>query len=255
MNYNFKFIQINIYKGKYLAELVKFLRNENPDFIALQEVSSGSVNLCENKKIDLFSVLTQSLKYYGVRENDIYVKKPPGSFGNAIFSKYRIKAKYILRFKDSTYRTIEELYDESLYEHNPRHLLSARIDFKDRDFHVISWHGTWTAPPTDTKETLRQSSIAADYIKKIKGQYVIGCDLNSTLAHETVKKINRVANNLLLGENIHESTNPKVHKIAPLGFLVDFIYTSSKIRKKSIKVPQITVSDHLPVIANLEFKV
>ena len=48
----FKFIQINIYKGQYLEALTGFLKDRDPDFISMQEVTAGEQNLCD-KNLDL----------------------------------------------------------------------------------------------------------------------------------------------------------------------------------------------------------
>ena len=82
----------------------------------------------------------------------------------------------------------------------------------------------------------------------------MGGDLNAIPQSKTVGNINRVARNLMMDSGILATTNVKIHKIAPRAYLVDYIFTSSHFDLVKLSVPNITVSDHLPVIASIEYK-
>ena len=86
-----KFIQVNIYRGRYLLELTKFLRNENPDIITMQEVSGGKFNLNSDKSLNLFEFFRKQLKLNGVYCGDLkLINSKNSSMGNAVFSKFKI---------------------------------------------------------------------------------------------------------------------------------------------------------------------
>jgi len=252
MNKVIKFIQINFYKGKYLEALLDFLINEKPDLIAMQEVSSGCVNFCEDKTVDLFELIKEKLGFEGIFNKDFEILEPKGTFGNAVFSRFKIVDKNVLTLKEPMELPFKKLNDESFSPFIPRHLLDATVDFDDKQIHAISWHGTWTAPPTDTDETLRQANLVAGYLKSLNEPFILGGDLNATPQSKTVGIVNSVANNLMMNSSVLETTNLKIHKIAPRGFLVDYIFTSDHFKLKKLTVPQITVSDHLPIVAELE---
>src|SRR3989344_6746242 len=99
-----KFIQINIYKGQYLDALISFLKDQNPDIIAMQEVTAGELNLCD-KNFDLFEYFKKELGWNGVIDK---VTKPTDAkdsyLGNAVFSRYEITNSEVLVLK-----TFEEL--------------------------------------------------------------------------------------------------------------------------------------------------
>ena len=135
----------------------------------------------------------------------------------------------------------------------PRNLLSAQCVIDGQRIRTISWHAAWTAPPTDTEETLRQAKDVADYLKNLKGPFILGCDMNALPQSRTVGLINAVANNLMMNSGVLQTTQPKIHKIAPRGFLIDYIFTSSHFKLKKLEVPEVVISDHLPVVAELEF--
>ena len=132
-------------------------------------------------------------------------------------------------------------------------MVSAECDLNGQKIRAISWHGAWTAPPTDTEETLRQAKLVTDYLTFLKEPFILGCDMNAVPQGKSAGLINQSANNLMMNSGVLQTNHPKVHKIAPRGFLIDYIFTSSHFKLKKLEVPQFTISDHLPVIAELEF--
>lgn len=252
-----KFIQINIFKGKYLANLLDFLKAEDPDFISMQEVTTYNFNSYEDKSVRLFELLKKRLGMFGVYNGDLKLKgDSPSTFGNAIFSKLKIVDKNVITLREFRPVSILELdgTDGKVREVIPRHLLDAVVDFDGVRLHVLSWHGAWTAPPVDTFETLRQAKIVADYLRGLQEPFIMGGDLNNVPKSRTVELIERAANNLMKDIYVEMTTHPKIHKIAPKGFLIDYIFTSKHFKLLSIDVPVVEVSDHLPVVAQLEFQ-
>lgn len=248
-----KFVQINIYKGRYFEALVEFLRTENPDIISLQEVSSGEINLYPDKKVHLFEYLKKRLGLNGEFVNDQKFSNSPGKMGNAILTKLPIVGANVVTLNDQVPITIKQFRSWRIWPKISRHLLDVTVDFCGQSICAMSWHGAWTAPPTDTDETLRQAKIVADYLKSITDPFILGVDLNNIPTSATTAIINQVANNLMINSGIVQTTHPKIHKIVPRGYLVDYIFTSRDFRLIKLDVPQVTVSDHLPVIAQLEF--
>src|SRR3989344_6893268 len=106
-----KFIQINIYKGKYLDDLTRFLKDQNPDFISMQEVTAGELNLCD-ENLDLFEYFKKELCLNGVLDKVMKPVDSPNSFlGNAVFSKYQIidsETLVLKTFDDFTLTTFND---------------------------------------------------------------------------------------------------------------------------------------------------
>ena len=248
-----KFIQINIYKGQYLDALISFLKDQNPDIIAMQEVTAGELNLCD-KNLDLFEYFKKELDWKGVIDKVMKPVDSPESFlGNAVFSKYQIIDSETLVLKTFDEFTLAKFHDFKNFTNFPRNLLSAECVLDGQKIKVISWHAAWTAPPTDTKETLRQAKLVADYLANSKDPFILGCDMNAVPQGKTAGLINQSAVNLMMNSGVLQTIHPKVHKIAPRGFLIDYIFTSSHFKLTKLEVPEVTISDHLPVIAELEF--
>lgn len=251
-----KFIQVNIFKGKYFNSLVEFIKKEDPDIISAQEVTTYQANLFKDKTVDLFKVLKEKVNMNGVYAGIIkFNNLKNGILGNAVFYKFPIVGKKIIILK--TFRPVAENEVDGpkaliIRPQLARNLIDATLKIGDRKIHALCWHGAWTAPPTDTQETLRQAKIASDYLKNLRTPFILGGDLNNTIESKTVGLINKVANNLMFKASVKMTTHPKIHKIAPRGFLIDYIFVSKHFKLKSIRIPEILVSDHLPVVAEVK---
>lgn len=253
-----KFIQINIYKGKFLDQLVGFLKEEQPDIISAQEVTSGKANFYKDKGANLFEVLKDKLRLNGVYHSDlVYRNWPEAKFGNAVFCKFPIKSSNIVVlnvFRPVTFEEVDGASSFRVRPKLPRHMVDAQVVAGDVRLHAISVHGAWTAPPSDTFETLRQAKIVADYLKDLREPYILGGDLNNVIGSKTVTLINKVAKNWMMGSRASQTTHPTYHKIAPRGFLVDYIFTSRDFKLLKLEVADVLVSDHLPVVAEFELE-
>lgn len=252
----FKFIQVNIYKGKYLDALLEFLKSENPDFISMQEVTAGAANFYEDKGANLFDLLAKKLDYRGVFHFDTKFSDAANSFfGNAVFSKWPIVKSQVLELKIFRPVTLFEFNNNvnKVWENIARHMLDATVALGDLKIHAISIHGRRTAPPVDDAENIRQAKLVATYLRSLKDKpFVVGGDFNMPSNSQVIKILSKVATNLMENSGIGQTLNPKVHELGDKGYLVDYIFTSKHFKLLSLKVPQVTVSDHLPVVAQLE---
>lgn len=249
-----KFVQVNIFKGKYLDALVDFLKKEDPDIVAMQEVTYGDVSYYHDKMINLFEYIKKKTGHGGYFASDQkFVDSPKSLFGNAVLTKLPITGSKVLTLKDFRPVTLAEFGDSAIFPHLARLAIDVMVDVNGRIVHAISWHGAWTAPPADTPETLRQANMVGSYLKSIAAPFIVGADMNNIPDSKTVEVIEGVANNLMNGSQVEQTTHPKIHKIAPKGYLVDYIFVSDDFKLKSLEVPEVLVSDHLPVVAELEF--
>ena len=124
-----KFIQVNIYKGRFLDNLLDFLKSEKPDIVSSQEVTAGEVNLCQDKSANLFETIKNELGFDGVYHADLnFSDMPAARFGNAVFSRFPILDKKVVVLKDFRPITYDELEGDAAYDIRPkipRHLLDA----------------------------------------------------------------------------------------------------------------------------------
>lgn len=252
-----KFLQINVFKGKFLDELVSFIKETDPDICAMQEVSSGKINFYMGTQ-NTFEILKERLGWNAVFYSDVEIVDDPLSlFGNAVFSKYPILKSNVVPLKTFRPVTLFEFNNNpnDIWADLPRHMLDATVDFSGMQIHAVSVHGRRVVPPIDSPESTRQAKLMTKYLKSLGGEpFIVGGDFNMPPETEVIKIMETVSGNLMADSGVKQTLNPKVHELGEKGYLVDFIFTSKHFKKISLDVPQVTVSDHLPVVAELEFE-
>ena len=86
-----KFITLNLWQGGLLFEsIVEFIRKENPDILALQEVYDGK-NPCFKKNQRTLTIFQEELNYKHFFFSPAFLderKRDYLSSGNASFSRY-----------------------------------------------------------------------------------------------------------------------------------------------------------------------
>lgn len=251
-----KFLQINIFKGKFLEELVEFIKKQEPDIITMQEVSAGNVNFYV-EKTNLFDLLKERLgDYRGVfHSNTKIVDSPTALFGNAVFSKKPICGSQVIGLQTFRHLTFDEFNNntDDVWSKLSRHMLDAVIDFGDFRLHAISTHFRRIVPPVDNPQSTKQAKLIASHLQFLGNEpFIVGGDFNMPPESEVIKIVSGAANNLMTDSGVKQTLNPRVHELGDRGYLVDFIFTSKHFKKVSLDVPQVTVSDHLPIVAELE---
>lgn len=228
----------------------------DPDVVTMQEISAGDVNFFEDKKVELFELIKGKTGYNGVFHSDTKVSDSPSSlFGNGVFSKWPIISSKIVPLTTFRPLTLDEFNKNTndVWAKLSRHMLDATFDFDGRQIHAISVHGRRTAPPVDDPENIRQAHLMVDHLTSLGDEpFIVGGDFNMPPGTEVIKIVSSASNNLMVDSGVKQTLNPRVHELGDHGFLVDFIFTSKHFKKVFLEVPQITVSDHLPVVAELE---
>ena len=132
-------------------------------------------------------------------------------------------------------------------------MLDVTLSIDSKEVHAMSVHGPWTAPPTDTDETLRQAEIIAKHIKGLDDQpFILAGDFNMPPGSKVIETISSVCKNLTEGIG-GQTLNLNIHKFGRDGFFVDHIFASYYFKLNSVEVLNEDVSDHLPVVSTLEF--
>lgn len=249
-----KVVQVNIYKGRYLNSLVSFLKTQYADIVFMQEVTSGVVNL-SGVDSNIFEFLKRELSCEGVFYPSATIIDKTNSFqGNAVLTRHKILESKFIPLNRHSGMTLDRFNNSDFFPVFPRSIVEAKIEINDNEIVALSCHGAWTAPPQDNEENYRQAKLVAKHLKDLKLPFIMGADMNMPPETRVIKTIEKSAKNLIVGSGILQTTHPVVHKAVPRGFLVDYIFTSKHFKKISIEAPNILVSDHLPLVAEVELK-
>jgi len=214
-------------KGKLnMEEIAQVIEKNNPDIIALQEVSRGWV---VSGRVDMLAWLSQRLHMS-------YVFDPTADpfWGNAILSRYPILAY-----------SREELPPQDLPI--KRGFIAALIDLGNGEhLKVIATHLHHIEEQTDIRQLQAKSIL--DFLNGIDSNHtVLLGDLNTQPSDPEIFTL-RQANLIDIGARMDphlaytfSSDNPYKR--------IDYIWISPDLYAKTVEVPLSTASDHLPIVA------
>lgn len=247
-----KFMTVNILNGgKFMENLVPFLKQESPDIVVMQEVYNG-----KDERLPLrersFSYLTKELGFPHAVFSPLFYDTSTEKnvdVGNAILSKFPLDGSSMIFF-DNGYGPfdVEGTHDFTNIQSG---IQKTTAVINGKNVVIGNVHGIWGLDGGDSDRRLRMSQIIADQIKD--EEYVIlAGDFNLKPGTQTIANIEKHLISVFKEELV--STFNMKHKKNP-GYataVVDMIFISSNIRIIEHVCPQVDVSDHYPLIANLE---
>jgi len=228
-----KIISWNIWEGKYLFDIIDFLKTASADVIGLQEVIQE-----KGGKANTAQLIANELEYEFVYETDSEIKKDGRRLdkGNAILSKYKI-------LRNKTY---------ILSETDKRSAIEADIKVGNTTLHVFNTH----LIHTHQKLSDTQNFQAKRLIKVLpEGKIILMGDFNATPESDVVNNLSHVLKNT-------DASGAPTWSIYPEGcvgcnpkgvyFKLDYIFASKDIKSKLFEVGNSKGSDHLPISAIIE---
>ena len=268
---NMKVIQLNCWKFNYLQEIIGFLKSEKPDIINLQEVSSGKFNKNNFNIWEPFEHLKIELGMDGIFAPFTGLQSEDGTFseaGNGFLTNLEI-VDFGINFEKSLppytiYKDSDDLIqtvlknDKSKYYNifrEPKNFIWSVLQKDGKYFRNITTHYTASYNCTETIQMLDQTESIISFLKQTKDLPTIFTgDLNIHPNSASVAKLKQELTQLSCNEI--NTLNPKIHPAFsngnPEGWKVDYIFEKG-FEVKKYSVPQITISDHLPLVVEVEF--
>ena len=244
--------------------LMEFIGESEPstDFFCFQEVFNGDnelgLDLGRNLldfKLDILSKLMRALQNF-----DLFyaptstVKMGDGevTVGLAIFSKKGIKIDSkgdvtICRCDKS-----DDLFGSS------RNMQYVRLINNGAKITLCNFHGTvFPGDKLDTGERLSQSRRIVEFLNKEDGERVLGGDFNLMPQTKSIEIIESSGmSNLIKDFNISSTRSDISYEMYKhmnnQQHFADYVFVSSDVNAKSFEVPRLGISDHLPLILQLD---
>ncbi len=251
-----KFITLNLYEGGLLFDNIEeFLKKENPDFIAFQEVNNGTDPKLP-KNLRSMQVLSELLpEYHNFFAPEILLRYPEGKIdiGNAIFSRFPITNEETI-FLNVPYGEYDPAPIGGDFSKHPKNMQCCEVVVGNTYLTLCNLHGIWGLDGADTDDRLKMSQLIVDQIKDKKNVILAG-DFNLKPNTQTIKNIEKYLINVFKDEL--ENTFNVVRKdlVKFPGYataVVDMIFTSHTLKITKHACPNVDVSDHLPLVIEIE---
>ncbi len=249
-----KFISLNILRGGELFdEILQFLKNEDADILALQEVYDGKNEHLE-RRFRSFDILSRELNYHSQAFSPAFLhatKEATVPQGNAVFSKFPITSIDTI-FYDIPFGTWDWKKDEAgNFQRIQRNLQHVTIDIEGKVLNVFNTHGIWG---TDGEDNERRLGMSETIIKELEGKnsVILSGDFNVKPHTKTIGNIEKRVRNVFKDE-LKSTFNMKRKKDAGYATaVVDMIFVSDEIKVLDHACPAVDVSDHLPLVCVFE---
>ena len=230
-------LQWNIWYKEDINNIAKELRRINADVVCIQELSFSGDDRTTVK------VLNEIYPYIYYEIADTFLDGR--SQCNAILSKYPFIEK------NKSY-VQEPGIDKNDYSKEGRIYLEVSIDYNDKVYNIGTTHLSYTHRFEETELKDKEVNKLIDIIKN-KDNYIFTGDLNTIKTSKYISKISEYYIN-------HDTTNTWTTKpfsyngfeANELDYKLDYVFTSSEINVKNIKVIDTEYSDHLPILCEID---
>lgn len=248
-----KIVCLNVWYGGLLWDsMVDFLRAENADILALQEVCNASDTALEPRQ-RCYSTLPKLLGYAHTDFALAYTdNRPEGRIpmGNAVLSRLPITASNNVFFNEP-YR---DDYTDTAPNWSicPRNLQHVEIQSSVGLLNIYNFQGVWDMDGDNFSPERRQMSETIIGAIQGKENVILAGDSNAKETNPAMRAIEAHLTSVFGDErttsfNMRQKENPGYATA-----VVDHMFVSPAIKVLSKQCPDIDVSDHLPLIVELE---
>lgn len=246
-------LSLNIEHGGVLMDaLVPFLRQQNADVMLLQEVHSSTDHALEPRlrTIQHFSdVLDYDFSSFMPQYRDYDTTNGRSYNGVAVFSRFPIVETKAVYF-DYPYT---EAYRDS-FETAPLHppiLQIARVVAGGTEVSFYNLHGPWNLVGEEYDERRKAMSDAIIAHTKHTPRVIVAGDTNAKPVNQAIKRLIHLHS--VFGETLESTYNMKRKNLPGYATAaVDMMFVSPDVNVLHKECPKVEVSDHLPLIAEVD---
>ena len=244
-----KLLQLNIWEGKLLKEVLAFIDKEKPDILCLQEVYSctGDIPL-PDLMFNSLELIQQQIGYeYAFFSADftaIY-SEVPASFGIAIVSRFPLEDKQTIFTHGS--------YDPNLtaksHQANTRILQTCKVNLGGKSLSFANHHGHRELDPLGNEISVEKMKLVKAKLQELPLPLIFSGDLNIKSESPAMRVFDGFLKDLTAEHNIPSTLSQfgKAKNVA-----CDHILVSDDIQVMSFNVSEELISDHRALIMSFD---
>lgn len=253
-----KLICLNLWIGGILMdEIVDFLRAEQADILLLQEVYDGQEQALARQYRSLVELQT-ALRYPYQHFAPAFLEDVEGREipqGQAILSRFPLQHVGTVFYDEPFGKRINERH---AFPFSPRNLQHVTAQVDDKKLHLLNTQGIWGEDGGDSPRRITMAKKMLSQLPQNQNAPVIlAGDLNVQPQTQTIALIEEKLINVFKNQ-LNTSFNLKRKDIvASPGYadaVVDMVFVSSGVRVVAQRVPEVDVSDHVPLIVEFELR-
>ncbi len=261
-----KLISLNTWGGKIYKPLMDFIKqnSQTTDIFCFQEVYNTTSNIKQYRDIranlldELITILPDFQSSYSIEIRGFDSIPDPVKFdltvGKALFIKNNIKVQDkgdILLYGNRSEKLLKNDFSNL-----PVTLQYINLVIQNEPLLVCNIHGTaFPGSKLDTDLRLEHSKKLSKFLRAQQGIKIVAGDFNLLPQTQSIKILEKDMRNLIQEFNIPKTRSnlSPYYKKPDFQKFADYVFVSKEINVKDFEVPDIEISDHLPLI--LEFEV
>lgn len=237
--------------------VVEYLKQQQADIICLQEVVRGFPPVADpvyRSEEIIRTALQNDFPYYFFAAEWTAdklvsaIEHKNRNFGGMVEQGKMILSKYpILHGYNYFYHKVYEFdSDRTNFDTGNDHgrsLQIAELEINGKIIQLANVHGIYSSKKDDSERSLAQSRFIVETLQKKDLPTIIAGDFNVAPETESIAVVNKAFRNL----NQEFSTGAT----RPNGQVIDYFFASQEIPVKSLSVEVTDISDHYPVICEI----
>lgn len=250
-----KIVSLNLWNGGRLFDAaMSFLKGQNADIYLLQECYDGH-NPDLAARFRTVELLKANFPDYEVRFAGFYLdcRSVEGEIedGQVIMSRWPLSYAQMIWFDVPYGRYDNDAMTD--FSELSAGMLKAEFAYGDKQITLLNVHGPWHLAGDD--DTPRRQVMVRSILDNLGEHTVLAGDFNAQPSVASMKKLALRLINLFDGD-LTTSFNVKRKDLAKFpGYataVVDMAFTTPNWRLLAKQVPQVDVSDHLPLVFEIE---
>lgn len=244
-----KLIQLNIWQGRLIKDVVTFIKDEQPDILCMQEVLDCKATVpMPNEMFESLRAIKEAGAFPYVFFAPIFSAEIAGtiySFGNAILSRYPLQDQRTI-FTNGEYIA---LMTPKNYQNNARNMQIARvITDSGKQFTLVNHHAHWELNDIGSVMSIEKMTVVADHLRDLPKPLIVAGDFNVTGASPAMAPIHELLEDLTTSHAITTTLSrlSPISRTKPVP--CDHVCVSKDVNVKKYTASDALVSDHLALV-------
>lgn len=248
-----KLVQLNIWQGRILKHVVRFLQEQKPDIICLQEIYSCKEHVPNWDSYSSLEILQEALP-----EMKHWFFAPLFSYkvwgrrvtqGNAIASRFPMSNEHV-EFTHGRFVKDED------HIPNTRNFQTCQLTIDDkRKLSLVNHHAYWDKNPAGNPTSVKAMRKVVDAVNAIQKPIIVCGDLNVRPETETMQLFKGLLENLTETHGVKTTLTQVAGSFDNNNTVAcDHILVSSDVQVKHFEVSDEIVSDHKPLVLEFDLK-
>lgn len=247
---SYKLIQLNLWQGRLIRHAVRFLAQEKPDFVCLQEVYDATDDVPAWDAFSGLKCIQEALPGYHCFFAPLYafdVNNRRVTSGNAILSRFALQDQHVA-FTNGKFVT------NPLSGDNTRNLQWCQAELPDgKRLSLLNHHGFWFPSPVGVPESVPKMQQVKDVADSLPQPLIICGDMNVIPQSKPMQLFEGSFENLTKTYGLATTLSPLAGAFDQNNQVAcDNVLISPGVQANTFTTTDYLVSDHKPLILTFD---